>query len=118
MDIIKMLQDLRSDREQIEEAILTLERLARGQGRRRGRPPNGCPKVPTARHSGNLRRSWYSVPKQGLELPLASESDGPPRGRRKHSAGGHLSDCVAVSDRSQRNHRAHKNSIHQERDMA
>jgi hypothetical protein len=34
-----MLQDLRSEREQIEEAILTLERLARGQGRRRGRPP-------------------------------------------------------------------------------
>ena len=27
------------EREQIEEAILTLERLARGRGRRRGRPP-------------------------------------------------------------------------------
>ena len=34
-----MLADLRQEREQIEEAILTLERLARGRGKRRGRPP-------------------------------------------------------------------------------
>ncbi len=39
MDLMKMLADLRQEREQIEEAILTLERLARGRGRRRGRPP-------------------------------------------------------------------------------
>jgi len=39
MDISKMLADLRAEREQIEEAIMTLERLARGRGRRRGRPP-------------------------------------------------------------------------------
>jgi len=39
MDVIKMLADLRQEHEQIEEAILTLERLARGRGRRRGRPP-------------------------------------------------------------------------------
>ena len=39
MDVLKMLAELRQEREQIEEAILTLERLARGRGRRRGRPP-------------------------------------------------------------------------------
>jgi len=39
MDVNKMLADLRQEREQIEEAIVTLERLARGRGRRRGRPP-------------------------------------------------------------------------------
>ena len=39
MDVNKMLADLRQERENIEQAILTLERLARGQGRRRGRPP-------------------------------------------------------------------------------
>ena len=39
MDVVKMLSELRQEREQIEEAILTLERLARGQGKRRGRPP-------------------------------------------------------------------------------
>ncbi len=40
MNVDKMLTELRLEREQIEEAILTLERLARGRGRRRGRPPS------------------------------------------------------------------------------
>jgi hypothetical protein len=39
MDLLKMLADLRQERAHIEEAILTLERLASGRGRRRGRPP-------------------------------------------------------------------------------
>jgi hypothetical protein len=39
MDILKMLSDLRQEREQIDEAIIALERLARGLGKRRGRPP-------------------------------------------------------------------------------
>ena len=34
-----MLAELGWSGSQIEEAILTLERLARGRGRRRGRPP-------------------------------------------------------------------------------
>lgn len=39
MDVTKILAELRAEREQIEEAIMSLERLARGRGRRRGRPP-------------------------------------------------------------------------------
>jgi hypothetical protein len=39
MDVTKILTELRQEREQIEEAIMSLERLARGRGRRRGRPP-------------------------------------------------------------------------------
>jgi hypothetical protein len=39
MDIYKMLAELREEHEQVEEAILTLERLARSRGSRRGRPP-------------------------------------------------------------------------------
>lgn len=39
MDVTKILADLRQEREQLEEAILSLERLAMGRGRRRGRPP-------------------------------------------------------------------------------
>jgi hypothetical protein len=39
MDVGKILGQLRQEREQLEEAILSLERLARGRGRRRGRPP-------------------------------------------------------------------------------
>jgi len=34
-----MLADLREQREQIEQAIIVMERLALGQGKRRGRPP-------------------------------------------------------------------------------
>jgi hypothetical protein len=40
MDVTKILAELRGEREQIEEAILSLERLARGRGRGRGRPPS------------------------------------------------------------------------------
>lgn len=39
MDVMKMLAELRQERQQLEEAIVTLERLARGRGKRRGRPP-------------------------------------------------------------------------------
>jgi hypothetical protein len=39
MDVLKMVEDLRTERAQIEEAIMVLERIARGQGKRRGRPP-------------------------------------------------------------------------------
>jgi len=38
MDITKILEELRRERQQLEEAILSLERLAVG-GKRRGRPP-------------------------------------------------------------------------------
>ena len=40
MDVSKILADLKAEREQIEEAIVSLERLARGRGRGPGRPPN------------------------------------------------------------------------------
>jgi len=43
MDILKMLSDLRSARNQIEGAILVLERLARGQVKRQGQPPKWMP---------------------------------------------------------------------------
>ena len=39
MDVTKILTELREEREQLEEAIISLERLARGRGKRRGRPP-------------------------------------------------------------------------------
>ena len=39
MDILIMLAELRREREQIEEAIITLERLSQGRTKRRGRPP-------------------------------------------------------------------------------
>jgi hypothetical protein len=39
MNLIHMLTELRSERQQLDEAILALQRLATGQGKRRGRPP-------------------------------------------------------------------------------
>jgi hypothetical protein len=40
MDIHSILAELRSEKERLEEAILTIERLAAGTlGKRRGRPP-------------------------------------------------------------------------------
>ena len=40
MDVSKILTELKAERVQIEEAIASLERLARGRGRGPGRPPN------------------------------------------------------------------------------
>ena len=40
-----MLADLRTERDQISEAILVLERLTVGQGKRRGRPPKWLTEV-------------------------------------------------------------------------
>jgi hypothetical protein len=39
MDTTKMLAELREEREGVEQAILVLERMAAGRGKRRGRPP-------------------------------------------------------------------------------
>ncbi len=39
MDVSKILAELKAERAQIEEAILSLERLARGRSRGPGRPP-------------------------------------------------------------------------------
>jgi len=39
IDVAKILEDLKQEKEQLEQAILTLERLAAGRGPRRGRPP-------------------------------------------------------------------------------
>ena len=39
MDVRQILEQLTQERDQLNEAILSLERLVAGQGRRRGRPP-------------------------------------------------------------------------------
>lgn len=39
MNLIKMIEELRQERNSIDDALMTLERLARGRGKRRGRPP-------------------------------------------------------------------------------
>jgi len=39
IDVAKILAELKHEKEQLEQAIITLERLADGRGPRRGRPP-------------------------------------------------------------------------------
>jgi hypothetical protein len=45
MDITKMLAELKAEREGVEQAILVLERIASGRGKRRGRPPKWMTQV-------------------------------------------------------------------------
>jgi hypothetical protein len=40
IDVAKILAELKHEKEQLEQAILTLERLADGRGGRRGRQPS------------------------------------------------------------------------------
>jgi len=40
LDVAKILEELKQEKEQLEQAIITLERLAQGRAPRRGRPPN------------------------------------------------------------------------------
>ena len=40
MDVLRMLGELRQERNRLVEATLILERLAMGHGKRRGRPPS------------------------------------------------------------------------------
>ena len=49
MDVSKILAELREERAQIEEAISSLERLAHGRGKRRGRPPAWMSEAPAKR---------------------------------------------------------------------
>lgn len=39
MKLTQMIQELRAERENIEQAIVVLERLAAGRSKRRGQPP-------------------------------------------------------------------------------
>jgi hypothetical protein len=48
MDVVKMVAALREERALLEEVIIAMERLARGQGKRRGRPPAWMSAMPTA----------------------------------------------------------------------
>src|SRR5262249_40586310 len=55
----RVLAELEAEREQIEEAILSLERLAKGRGRGPGRPPNWMADITPKRRG---RRSGSRTP--------------------------------------------------------
>ena len=70
MDVSKILTDLRDERQQIEEAILSLEQLARGRGRRRGRPPSWMSEM-TAKRRGRPPGSKNKIASEPLPKPAA-----------------------------------------------
>jgi len=62
MDIHRMLAELRSEKERLEEAILTIERLAVGNVGRRGRPPKWMTEVKALGSSqGAKKRRTFSA---------------------------------------------------------
>lgn len=68
VDVTRILAELRAERAQLEEAILSLERLARGRGKRRGRPP-----------------AWLS-PEISAPVPEAPRRRGRPPGSKNKNA--------------------------------
>jgi hypothetical protein len=64
MDIHSILAELRSEKDRLEEAILTIERLAAGSvAKRRGRPPKwmASVKAATASSSAPKKRRRFSA---------------------------------------------------------
>lgn len=75
MDVSKILAELREERAQIEEAISSLERLAQGRGKRRGRPP-----------------AWMSSAE-----PPAKRRGRPPGSKNKLKVAGAAGNSIAVA---------------------
>jgi len=67
MDVSKILAELREERAQIEEAILSLERLAQGRGKRRGRPPSWLADPAAPKRRGRPPGSKNKVHAAGAE---------------------------------------------------
>ena len=66
MDLAKALAELRQERDDIDQAILSLERLAKGRPRGRGRPPG--------RMSDPARKRPSMAPRgSGNRVKIASE---------------------------------------------
>ena len=71
MDVNKILNELRQERDLLQHAIDTLERLARGQGKRRGRPPAWLKEAATRRTSQSRHntRKQSRARKGAVEVP-------------------------------------------------
>lgn len=74
MDVSKILDELRQEREQLEEAILSLERLARGRGRRRGRPPSWMVEAKKRGRPVGSKNKTTAVVKPANSQPRASSA--------------------------------------------
>jgi hypothetical protein len=62
IDVAKILDDLKQEKAQLEQAIITLERLAVGRGPRRGRPPAWLTESTSPRRRGRPPGSKNKMP--------------------------------------------------------
>ena len=77
MDVSKILAELKAERQQIEEAILSLERLARGRHRGPGRPPNIMADFsPTPKRRGRPPGSKNKAPQPVAQQTVAAGASG------------------------------------------
>jgi hypothetical protein len=73
MDILKMLEELRTERRAVEEAILVMERLAAGtRGKRRGRPPKWLAGAKSATEAVEPPATEADVPKKKRSMSAAA----------------------------------------------
>jgi hypothetical protein len=72
MDVSKILAELRQERLQIEEAILSLEKLARGRVRRRGRPPSWLSDLQAPKRRGRPPGSKNKTAPDTPKVPKAT----------------------------------------------
>jgi hypothetical protein len=72
MDVRKILAELKAEQPQIEEAILSLERLSHG---RHGRPPNWMADVPTPPAPGSSDPGSQPPPAAPVAARIASRLD-------------------------------------------
>jgi hypothetical protein len=56
MNLPKMIAELREHKRALEETMIMLERLARSQGKRRGRPPAFLSQLSQASQAGGVRK--------------------------------------------------------------
>jgi len=81
VDVTKILVELKTERAQLEEAILTLERLVRGQqGKRRGRPP-----------------AWLSNPTTAISAPKRRGRPPGSKNKPKHTDPSEAGGAAAVA---------------------
>ena len=68
MDIMAMLEQLRAERERLDEAILVIQRLAAGGAKRRGRPPKWMSTPKAAEHAepGKKQRQFSAATRKRM----------------------------------------------------
>jgi hypothetical protein len=75
MNLTKMIAELREQKRALEETMIMLERLARSQGKRRGRPPLFLSRAPARKRrpfsaetrkkmAAAQRRRWAAIRKK------------------------------------------------------